>query len=544
MLKKMVNFFKKIFNCIKDNKVKENSTNNSIVKSQIKKVEKKQIVSKVSNIEKSYYDFMKEISSDELYERLIRFGLFSDKLPQFLETETFWDYCKNKQHNFEFKPYDSIKFESMRNNFIPRVLGIPVPMAHEMLSKCISDNWEEIKKRFKENTDKEEFKVSRIHIRKMKEKDKIFEMNYSNYKTDGTPEIEILIGKRFLVKTDISTCFPSMYTHALPWAIVGKETAKQKKNDRNEWFNRLDTLASNETNGETHGFIIGPHTSNILSEIILTKVDKILVEKNYKYVRHIDDYSCYVETEVEGKRFLEDLSKALREYDLLLNHKKTKIIKLPISTENEWIRKLNSFQFSENVVKFSTIRAYLDLAIDLTEVYKDAAILKYAIKVANKMKLTRNAKNYFIKTIFHYSLIYQYLIPILDSEIFDKYMINVKDIENIINNIYDFGIENNNYEAVMYGIYYALKNNVKLKNISVDDILVQENCLVPLLGYRYFMNDKRNKAKIKDYAKKLLSLNEMDRNWIFIYEVLSSKELPQEWKSLKNSKVTFIKQGF
>ena len=197
-------------------------------------------------------------------------------------------------------------------------------------------------------------------------------------------------------------------------------------------------------------------------------------------------------------------------------------------------------------MKFSTIRAYLDLAIDLTEAYNDAAILKYAIKVANKMKMTKNAKNYFIKTIFHYSLIYQYLIPILDEEIFDKYIINAKDTENIINNIYNFGVENNNYEAVMYGIYYAIKNNTKLKNINVNvnDILVTENCLVPLLGYRYFINNKKNKSKIKNYARKLLSLNEMDRNWIFIYEVLESKELPEEWRALKNSKVTFIKPGY
>ena len=96
---------------------------------------------------------------------------------------------------------------------------------------------------------------------------------------------------------------------------------------------------------------------------------------------------------------------------LLLNHKKTQIIKLPISTENEWVRKLNAFQFADGNIKFSLVRAYLDMAIELTEKYKDAAILKYAIKVINKKKLTKNAENYFIKTIFHYSLIYQYLIP-------------------------------------------------------------------------------------------------------------------------------------
>lgn len=49
------------------------------------------------------------------------------------------------------------------------------------------------------------------------------------------------------------------------------------------------------------------------------------MELGYEYVRNIDDYSCYVKDENEAKRFIEDLSKALREYDLFLNHKKQKL---------------------------------------------------------------------------------------------------------------------------------------------------------------------------------------------------------------------------
>ena len=53
-------------------------------------------------MKKSYYDFMDEISKEELYEKLVRYGLFTDKLPDFLETETFWIYCQNKKHNFVY----------------------------------------------------------------------------------------------------------------------------------------------------------------------------------------------------------------------------------------------------------------------------------------------------------------------------------------------------------------------------------------------------------------------------------------------------------
>ncbi len=57
-------------------------------------------------------------------------------------------------------------------------------------------------------------------------------MNYSNWKTDGTPEPDLLIGKRYLVKADISTCFPSIYTHSIPWALIGKDDAKARRGSR------------------------------------------------------------------------------------------------------------------------------------------------------------------------------------------------------------------------------------------------------------------------------------------------------------------------
>ena len=74
--------------------------------------------------------------------------------------------------------------------------------------------------------------------------------------------------------------------------------------------------------GETHGLLIGPHVSNLLSEIILVKIDKILYDKGWRYIRNIDDYTCYVSTYEDGQLFLTELSEQLKAYDLTLNHKK------------------------------------------------------------------------------------------------------------------------------------------------------------------------------------------------------------------------------
>ena len=97
-----------------------------------------------------------------------------------------------------------------------------------------------------------------------------------------------MLGKCYLVKTDISSCFPSMYSHALSWALVGKNYAKVNKGNSKEWYNKIDIYSRKISNNETHGVLIGTHTSNILSEIILTSVDAQLADK-YSYIRFIDD---------------------------------------------------------------------------------------------------------------------------------------------------------------------------------------------------------------------------------------------------------------
>lgn len=58
-------------------------------------------------------------------------------------------------------------------------------------------------------------------------------MNYEKYPEDLDPTINVLLGNRYMIKTDISNCFPSMYSHALSWALVGKSEAKKCKTKKN-----------------------------------------------------------------------------------------------------------------------------------------------------------------------------------------------------------------------------------------------------------------------------------------------------------------------
>lgn len=70
---------------------------------------------------------MSEIRDDELYDSLISYGMFSEKLPPIFTGDLFLNYCKNiRKQPFSAKQWRGyIHYESMRNTNIPRNIGIP-----------------------------------------------------------------------------------------------------------------------------------------------------------------------------------------------------------------------------------------------------------------------------------------------------------------------------------------------------------------------------------------------------------------------------------
>ena len=497
---------------------------------------------------KRYTDYLDDISESELYEGLLAYGLFAEKLPPVFTAEDFYNYALEMNHKFGGKNCGYIYFESMRDINIPRMIGVPNPMAYQRLCECLSNNWEEIKEHFHKQTDKDGHKISRIHIRKMKGTPALFKMNYKNWKIDDSPIPDLLIGKRYMVTADISTCFPSMYSHSICWALVGKEKAKQNKMNKSMWYNKIDQYCMALKNGETHGFLIGPHASNLISEIVLTVVDYEL-SPNWDYIRNIDDYTCYVETYADAQRFITDLSSQLRKFDLILNHNKTKIEELPVASTKHWVRQLSAFDFSSayRKVNYKKVQAFLDIAVGLMyENGNNAAIINYAIKVLASMTLTNNAKQYCLKTLLHFAVIYPYLIPLLEEYVIKPFDAEKDIIEDFTQKIYSNALLQENYEAMSYSIYYSLKYNFSIVQLKCEDAIRMDSCLFKLFVWLYYKrrNDQDALRKLKEHAKEL-SKEEFDQYWIFVYEVLPTDDLDDgDWKSIKKAGVSFIKPEF
>lgn len=491
-----------------------------------------------------YYEYYNHLSPDEVFEGLLSYGFFGEKLPPCFSSEDFYNFCQsNIQRMIQFKkPEDYITYTVTRNTNVPRNMGLPTPITYFQLCYYIKLYWVDIVQYFESITSGNKHKVSKIHVRKFISGNEIFRMNYKSQ--DNNDVYKLFPGNRFLVKADISNCFPSMYSHAIPWAAIGREKAKNDR-DPNKWYNKIDLHVRNCKFGETVGLLIGPHTSNIISEIILCKIDEKLSSK-YDYVRHIDDYSCVVKTSDKADLFLSDLASELKRFNLMINAKKVEVKQLPENSNQNWINALSSYQIKKDdypLVKINELRAYFDLMMDLVRLNNEnTAIINYGLKKLKKYELTPNAKEYYKSLMFSYAIIYPYLLTLYQEYVIDKLALSESEILDLCNLIKD-NIDCAIYQdALIYCIYFVL--NYKINGFSTDfqSILRSNN---PLLMTLAFKNDQMNNntANIKLYksqAKSLLASN-FDEYWIFCYTVISISNLPAIYREMKQNNVAFVK---
>lgn len=516
---------------------------------------------------KKYSDFMDEITAQELYEGLLAHGLFAEKLPPVFTSVHFFNYCEKLVNSsnsdckagtniFNLGRNEYVSFRVMRNINIPRLMGIPNPFKYQILCSVLKDNWNKIQDHFHAQTDNQDYRISRIHIRKEFNKKCIFAMNYKNWRVDGNPELDLLLfdkgASRILVQADISSCFPSIYTHSIPWALVDKAVAKNNR-DHHEWFNLLDKACSDMRDGETHGLLIGPHASNILSEIILTVVDKKLYEKGYRFIRNIDDYDCYVASYEKAQMFLQDLQQTLREFDLPLNHKKTKITELPIGIDKNWKHLLSDLPTvgKSGMVEYPQVNTFIDTAIKLAKESNDYAVINYSIKKLKEANLSKKGKDLAAKRFMHIAVLYPYLLHLMEEFVFNPYQVNIAEIKKFSDAIYLDATKVNDYESMCYSFYFAIKLGFELDEVknnynkTLETVTNSYDCILLIMAWLYFMKKNqgnREASEVKQLNKVAMNLKtkEMDRYWLFCYEVLPSGNLSGEWKKMKKDGISFI----
>lgn len=223
---------------------------------------------------------------------------------------------------------------------------------------------------------------------------------------------------RFLLKADISRFFPSIYTHSIPWAVMGKSAAKAAHAAgtlSNTWPDMTDVFSRSILNNQTIGIPIGPDTSRLISEVLLSRIDIELANKFGRLagLRYIDDYEFAFATRSEAEEVLSYLQRLLNDFELALNANKTAILDLPDLLDPPWTSKIRVFVFRDAGVtgQRNDLTAYFDMVFDFIKKYPNEGILKYAIARLQGVNIVRENWPLFQNLLIHCIVIEPACIP-------------------------------------------------------------------------------------------------------------------------------------
>ena len=469
---------------------------------------------------------------------------YGDEMPPILSSRTFSkfaaDALRHQQYPRpkDFRGYDAIEYKLTRFNGIPRVFSIPHPTAYAELAFCIYENWTRLD-HIASNQN------SLLRPRKHRD-GRLFVMGYEQRRASTKRSLNSLLGKRFLGGTDISNFFPSIYSHAIPWALVGQSTAKQNKGP-NRWFNKLDKAVRWTKRNETQGISIGPAASNILAEVILERIDRTL-RRNFEYSRFNDDYTAYCETEDEAVSFVSQLRKELAKYKLTLNINKTTYSRLPRALEEDWVSDLTiALPRGDRVSSYDAIH-YLNFAVKLAKQSPDGSVLKYALRALLRRNLDSGAKIDVLRYALHLSFHQPVLLPVLRNS-FPSSRVRHPDFP-YLRELQMLAYEHSRFDrsdAVSWALYFSNKCQVPIEDRCAEQIVEYRDC-IPLL-LLYLSGVPRHQAKVISFAQGLNQndLYELDQYWLLLYQLFLDNKIAKTYPSadrtfeiMKAEGVTFV----
>lgn len=329
------------------------------------------------------------LPSEARLRRLIGRGYFPSELPPPFTSADF------AAHAVEFAgKWDGVKigakfwtrpesYSVPRYGHARRMLSIVNPVNQLHVSDLISKNWVAIRKRLKRSSITEF--SPRIVLRGNGRA-------VTGVDFDGVARrrAEILGSYGRYVKTDVARFYPSIYTHAIPWAIAGKEFVKSNHHTaefKSSFGNLLDKAVASGQQGQTIGIPIGPDTSRIISELIASEVEVItsqhIPDLQHRAVRYVDDMLIGLKETETPPYVLSALSIALYEFELELNAEKTLTHGIGCAHSPEWIHYIRTFEMNSKPGRQrDDLDSFFEQAIYLADANPRENVILFAVKRA------------------------------------------------------------------------------------------------------------------------------------------------------------------
>lgn len=298
------------------------------------------------------------------------FGAFADTAPANFHLDTS---RKGSKNNLVSRP---AIHNQARTGTLRRKLTIPNPVNQYQVARAVAEGWPELKAACMLSP------ISLTTPRYLKHGARAISPR-SPFDAIPVARARSRTASRYLLATDLSQFYPSIYTHSIPWALHSKAVAKAKPVDYSLLGNVLDLAIRNGQDKQTIGIPIGPDTSLVIAEALLSSVDNQLSDTIARRgFRYIDDIACGFRTVAEAEETLGRLQHLIGDLQLQLNPRKTRIVELPSELEAAWVPHLRLFSFRSSTVgaQQTDLLSYFGRAFELAANEREEAILRYSVQ--------------------------------------------------------------------------------------------------------------------------------------------------------------------
>lgn len=373
-------------------------------------------------------------------------------------------------------------FSVARAGHTRRSLSLPNPVAQTFLATQVVQHWPQLLKHYRQSR----LSASRPRFLKAGNRGTTLPSMQPLYER----KILQAAGYRYMLRTDISRFFPTIYTHSVPWALHGKAVAKKNRQATTKYFgNLLDLSLRQGQEEQTMGLPIGPDTSHIIAEAIATSVD-IELKKRLKGLpagfRYVDDYFMFFATAHEAETALAALIRSLKEFELQINFEKTKTCSVLEITDDYWPHQLRSFKIAKAGPKqASDIHHFFELAKYLARNNSDESVMTYALKRASALLVRKENWQGFEAHICHVALAYpntlQTVARMLSTYAHVGYPLRRDRLERLVNAVVQDHAPLGHHSEVAWSLWICKDIDLKLTESNIDLICEMYSSVCALL---------------------------------------------------------------
>ncbi len=343
---------------------------------------------------------------------------------------------------------------------------------------------------------------------------------------------------RYILKTDITNYYPSIYTHSISWALHTKAKAKSHRHSPSLVGNELDKLITEGQYGQTIGIPIGPDTSFVVAEMLLSSVDQEFCKRIQKEKLRLNGYRTYDDFEfgftarADAETAIATLQKVLSEYELQLNPGKTTIVELPVPIEAAWVSELRAFEFDHKIQKWN-LRRYFDRAFELSRLNRDSEVLNYAIQRLRSLYISEDDWTLVQDLLLQCAMVEpSALSAVVDHLHFYKnegFPLDITKISEVFNILLSTHAPLGHGSEVAWTLWGCLLFRLKIRSAPANAVAAMEDSFAALLLLHAQDSGLiRARTKLQNWQTALTRDGLLGNQWLLSYEANIKGWLPSQ----------------